>query len=541
MNDVYIYFCCNGLSYDAGVGSQAIHEDGKEITSTINLLQTDFGHSWNSENSMHIFRIEASLGVTSEHTYMFLIDGQRFVDMPRKPLGGRKSTETTIEKTNKTVTPSRRASTGTVDASKVPDRGFFQSPRDAETPAFDPFSESSEDLFNSSAPTLDNVNKGVKNSKSETQKPPAVANLLDAFEEPVPTSSHVTGFDNFDHPPKNKSETSNAFADFPADFNASFATSGSFTSVNATKASAFSSDDFFSPGINQNHSFTSQPKTPPQSNTGFAPFPSAAFDAFSQPTTTNKPARRSSAQEIVQDFAGLTMESITATTKEVKAPSPTVDLRPKTPEKMESVEPPKASPDVWATNLVNLDLTPHGAKAAAPDRPLRSSITSPPLNASNPVMKPPPAIGGPPTAAAPMQNNGLNGMNPFPPGPLPAPAPAQPMSRGSIGPTSAPPINPFGNIPSSGNQRGSIRSSNPLDPFQTLPGLANPSFQPSAEASSSAITPPLSAGISTSGPFQPSGMNNAMSNNAMKSAVLSGAQKPSASNSSLDSLDWRLK
>jgi hypothetical protein len=552
---------------------QTIFEDGKEIISSTSLLATEFGHSWNSENSLHIFRIEANLSMTSEHTYMFLIDGQRFIDMPRKPIAGRRSS--TLEQSSyeskspsSAATHNRRASTNSVPG---PDRSHFQSPKQQDSKTFDPFaSTSSEDLFQSNSPTVSQNTRKSASSAASKSKPIAAApvgNLLDDFDTPAPvatkpaTASSSNFFDDFDAKPSPaaKPAPSNGFADFPTNFNSSFAS----TTSNPPAASGtsnqgfamFAGDAFATTPVSVNGSHASltasvSPSAASNSNNAFDAFPSNSFDPFSsQPTSAatnmnSKPGRRTSAQEIVQDFAGLTIAPTAAAPVVDHAPEPVAQAVSSPDDSRKSAEP--VNPRIWDSNLVNLDLTGLSDRSKTVEKPIRASITAttgntpimrtpPPANSLNAAMGMPMSMhpNQPPSPASTIPSAGFGAM---PPQPQPLP-----MSRPT---NSNAPVNPFAsgfaissNVAPSSVTRGAPSGGAPLDPFQALPSLAG--FQGSSnQPKTYESVAPLSAIASKSS--YAAGAPSAMTNNAMKSAPLSSAQRPQAAPAtSLDALNWK--
>lgn len=124
------------------------------------MIATDFSHGWTSQNS-HLYRIEASYGLTSEHVYIFSIDGVRFTSLPRDP--PRLEDSEKIEKKS-TISDESVKSGGTqIKRSKSISvsgsaalRGEFQSPvsdssKKDKGSSWDPFSESSSDPFGESS------------------------------------------------------------------------------------------------------------------------------------------------------------------------------------------------------------------------------------------------------------------------------------------------------------------------------------------------------------------------------------------------------
>ena len=134
------------------------------------MLAQDFSHGWQS--GPRVYRIEAAIGVASEHLYTFSIDGVKFIEFPYKREVDLRSSTSPVK-----TTPTRKSSIikeGGGSASKhsnhvsssssPPDRGHFQSPD-----SFDPF-ESSSDPFD---PFEDNKRASVdKKKKKKIPAPP---------------------------------------------------------------------------------------------------------------------------------------------------------------------------------------------------------------------------------------------------------------------------------------------------------------------------------------------------------------------------------
>lgn len=526
-------------------GKKIIYEDSKEIVCVTSLLTTEFNHTWNSENSSHIFRIEANFGIASEHTYVFLIDGVRFIDMPRKPLSGTSYgkykdssyadddsghndsfvNKSRVHKSNDSSLESYSSPqySSNFEHSKSNQRGSFQSPSMSKVSSSDPFAVSPDDLFSSSNPS------NIPSKQAE-------GNLIDDyFNEPQPN----VGFDSFFG-----NSNSNQLNTVKTDKSTNNAFDSSFSSSN---------NDFdpFSPPT---RSFDSSSSSDP-----FAP------STFVSNTSNNK----FTAKDIMSDFAGLTL----TTPSQPIEPAPVVAPVSIINVGHTAVEIPLSSDtsnksqdaDAWGTKLVNLDLTQHGElrptksssqpiKTTLQQQSLQTSASNPFISPVKPPMNPPPAYMGPHMNSGSNALVPSNGMYPVyntvpmnsavtmnssfditPNGPSNPPfigLPAAPLGyqgrptmgmnyNNGVGSSvaSGVPVNPFSS-PVNNSKPISTRpisqvSTAPLDPFQNLTSLANPNFK-SSNTMTSNVSVPLSSGISTR-----------------------SSHPQVKSQSSLDSIEWR--
>eukprot|EP00595_Chromulina_sp_UTEXLB2642_P003756 CAMPEP_0196765638 /NCGR_PEP_ID=MMETSP1095-20130614/10245_1 /TAXON_ID=96789 ORGANISM="Chromulina nebulosa, Strain UTEXLB2642" /NCGR_SAMPLE_ID=MMETSP1095 /ASSEMBLY_ACC=CAM_ASM_000446 /LENGTH=573 /DNA_ID=CAMNT_0042124015 /DNA_START=152 /DNA_END=1873 /DNA_ORIENTATION=+ len=454
-------------------GKKTILENGKEIFSSSNILATEFSHAWNSEGCNHMFRIDANLGLTSEHTYMFSIDGVNFLDMPRKPLTGtRKSLTNSRYSDISDDFATRRPSAGSVDhKSNLESKSTIKQSNHAESSnTFDPFSSNNSGV-------IDPFNTPVTTSPA----PQKTINFFDDFDdEPTPTTNKAAvDFNAFDSNAFNNTSTNNTAIAFNL-FDDNFSTTSSTAATRGTVASS-TTDDFYSATSTTRDSFTSLPSNKSTSTAfGIRSQPTTGssvassdvfsasnataalgFDAFA-PTTVKTVPKRTSAQDIIMDFEGLTVTPIAVTTNQTPIESSKDNIQHDDTIKgefkqveseieLKSDEPAKPK-DPWSTGLVNLDLSKHGAKTATSaskpsiqSSPPLKAIVAPNTSQSKPAFNTPPPA---PLYANPPQPNSYP-VNPF----------AMSPPNGSI-----PPRNPFGGTP---NQNPAVPIP-PYDPFMTI-------------------------------------------------------------------------
>ena len=408
-----------------------------------------------------MFRVEADIGLTTEHTYTFSIDGVKFVDMPRKPLAGSKGK--TTPKSEPFGAEGRRASAGgdKPSTSNNAPRGNFQSPFAPSNnrgsvsgggadpfssggDSFDPFGD--DDGFKpSKSGSATKAQKSTPPAASGANKSSAATSLFASFDEEPASSAADNSFDPFGSSGNNNS----GFGSAPSDpFAAPQSTPPQKAPKKATPIAAAPAKKAAEPDLFGNFDAVVPPAAPA----------TKSEDPFASSVSTNRPARRSSAQEIQLDFAGLSFAPEPPKKAEpvIVAPAPEPEPAP--------VETPKIV-DPWdaAKNLVNLDL---GGRNTKPVQ--RQSVSSGPtldammgvqsqrrtsMNSAVPIDPFAIPAGGPsglnsfggpvaPAApAAPVYGRGLAG------GPTPQPPAFQPMGGGGFG-------GPMGGGPQ--NVRGSI-------------------------------------------------------------------------------------
>ena len=334
------------------------------------MLQSDFSHGWTSLQTHRFFRIEANMGITQD-SYTFSIDGIRFIDMPKKPVGGFKKSEHNNSRygsgdfgssSSSSSAPARRASTGGISNSNT-QHNNSKSPPDEKhlksTPSgnnFDPFAD------NGASSNFDPFAADTATNKNNKQSTPAVS-LFDEIDS-TPTTNSKNNFDPFaaNHDPF----SSQPAAAVTKPKNDGFDNFDPFASPSAAPSSSSSSN------FNNFPAPTAQPHSKSQATS-----PATDLFAFDQPVATannsaSKPQRRASAQEISMDFAGL---SFAAETHKKEAPAPQPVSQPAAPEPVQ--EKKEVPVDPWATNLVDLDLS---GKGQAQRRPSTLSNTGPSLD-----------------------------------------------------------------------------------------------------------------------------------------------------------------
>ena len=65
-------------------GKKTIYENGVEITSSQDVLATEFSYGWNALAGLHVYRVECFFPILGEYSYLFSIDGIRFNNFPRR-------------------------------------------------------------------------------------------------------------------------------------------------------------------------------------------------------------------------------------------------------------------------------------------------------------------------------------------------------------------------------------------------------------------------------------------------------------------------
>lgn len=467
----------------------------------MNMMASDFSHGWTSVETHRFFRIEANMGLTQD-SYTFSIDGIRFIDMQKKPVGGFKRGENNSrygagEAAASSSSTTRRASTGAISNTAPATKSPPETKQVKSVPSgnnFDPFSDNHAPS-SSFDPFVESPSSANNNPKST-----AAANLFDTT-QPANSNSNFDPFSSSHDP---------------------FAQPAAATKPKAGNDGFGSVDPFSSPSSNQ-------------SSTGFSNFPAPAaqptksqttspannndlfgFDNQPSTTTTSKPQRRASAQEISMDFAGLSF----AEPAKAHQPAPVIALPQPVVE--QPVETKVAAPvDPWATNLVDLDLS--GRTAANQRRQSTSASTGPTLDN---LMGG--SIGGPQRRTSMMGANNLsnndilssfqgnNNNDPFgAPNGVMRPAPTPISAMGGMQPQVGP--NGYATVPMPPQQniRGSINMGQPM------------MMQPPAQG------PMMGGGM-------PMNTRASFTSNVPLTNSMGYAAQPQPPKSSLDSLDWRM-
>jgi hypothetical protein len=412
------------------------------------VLATDFGHTWRSESCPgRLFRVEfvVSLNPTEPTVYTFMVDGIKFVDMPRKGMiggGGRASTQSHSHYGNdrggrydsepqpRTVNgfgggaPSTGRSSGTSSGFGRTNSATSHSNNVNFGAATEPAPHKSRKFIYDDEGEDDHAGKSAA---------AAGGNARAHFQSPASNSSGF-GFDPFSEapapgPPAKSAAANlfNAFDDAPQPAAKSSDPFGASDPFAAKGASASSAPNFFDDDFG-----------------GAAKAPANDFGAFPAASNTT-PARRHSAMEISQDFAGLSFAASAA-----PKPSPAKQLfaapEPE-PEPEPAAAPESAPADAWAAgaNLVNLDLSgtgPTKRPSATEKGPSLASMMHAPVTTHTGLT--------PGTGTGHGGNTGLHtGMSPG-------------MGMG------------MGGVPT--NSRASFASANPLDLFGASPahGMGGP-------------------------------------------------------------------
>lgn len=318
------------------------------------MLSTDFSHGWSSHVTHRLYRVEVTMQLTSDHVYIFSIDGLAFSQMPDKSMVRARAvakpdaSAAAPVAVSAATTAARRSSLGATNMSSSnvnntstnrmsvpnPSRGTFQSPAKADD--FDPFapSEAATASFDPFGNTSSPAQVAAPAKKQASAPPPsfdAFADSSDPFSSPAaapaPAATAAKSFPGFD--PFGSNGTP------PAAVKSSVVAPPQPAAARSAKPSA---------QVSLLDAFDDQPA---------APVKSSVEDVFA----TSKPSRRSSAQEIQMDFAGMSFA----------APAPT-SAAPRVVEKAPEpalVEVKEAAPvDPWATGLVDLNLSGRPAPGA---------------------------------------------------------------------------------------------------------------------------------------------------------------------------------
>lgn len=368
-------------------GKKTILENGSEIVSVSSVLAQDFSHGWQSNAGRRIYRVEANIGVASEHFYTFSVDGVRFVEMPtkaatnnntnRRPSSNRNSITVNNgrneAKTFSASPPQRRASTGTILTSG--DRNSFAQSdfMDNKTNSFDPFdSTDGVDPFASSSPT-NNISRNITRTKSSSP-PVAVAvpvktttaSLFDNFDDEeesvVVQPSRSVNFDPFGASPSSD----------PFEQTASPSTDPFGTSSSASYQTSFNSNaPKLAAPVEKQSTVMRRASLSQQTTTDF--LSTSNDDLFSAPSE-EKSYNKKSADEISRDFAGLRFDVPAPVVPSFSLPT---NKEEELPKEEEPVQEEVIPTDPWdVKNLVDLDLTGKNKQVARK----QSSVAGPSLD-----------------------------------------------------------------------------------------------------------------------------------------------------------------
>lgn len=571
------------------------------------MLSTDFSHGWSSPRTNRFYRVEISLNIGSEYVYVFSIDGLPFSQMPDKSMVRARSLakadnnsrygSSDFQTSSTTPAPStnaatRRASLGAASGTSnntsnnrlSAPRGTFQSPAGGKTiggdGTFDPFESTNEpaafDPFASEPAS--------KPSRAQPSRQSAAAvDLFDSSPGPTNTREAVTTASTaatISH--SHAAITFDAFSDAPGQSSDPFSSPAPAASAKPA-ASAVDFDPFGSTPSPPNKPVAAAFPPPKAPATSAA---TALFQSFDEPLpgqdlfggssvqtgTIKPPARRSSAQEISMDFAGLAFgpapsmppmqvqQPPVSTSTSMATSAPTVA----SPEAF-AREADKPSNDPWAHgSLVDLDLT--GKSQAVKRNP--STSAGPSLNTmlgvttSQPASRRSSVQGGAQLTPADL----LNSMNdPFGAPALlsatqPGPAPiGMNVGGGGMVPANRPVMSPALAISSLGNPmsgappmmasgygappRGPALAPSTLGGPMPMGGMGGGIGGGMAAAPGGMMGGPRPQHrASIGGPMGGGAMGGGMSAMGNRSGYTSGISMPSstqAPKSSLDSLDWK--
>lgn len=343
---------------------KTVFENSREIVSSANMLATDFSHGWHSEKSQRFFRIEASTGLTSDHLYLFSVDGVQFTDMPHRTAVKAKRSSATPSSTGSAVAggsggsaAARRASSTAATGGTSANKGVVSKPTTSMTPSVDPFGASSSDPFDdpfggggggglaassqstdmfdpfssggtpAAATTHSTPTGGSGVSKSSSgsfynQKTPASAGSSAAA---ALFSSSTDGFDNFnDSPAMPPAQPRSGSATTTTTKTTGLMPPPAKTAPRAAHQSSSTTDPFGGPAPSRGSNKSSQLSSrsgdvtdllddapaviPSTGSSGTGGGAVAPIDPFSGPGAGSNNRRRSSAAEISADLAGLTFQ-----------------------------------------------------------------------------------------------------------------------------------------------------------------------------------------------------------------------------------------
>lgn len=273
------------LVHSVASGKKVISENGQEIAST-EVLATDFSHGWQSATCPgRIFRIEADIGVTSDHTYTFSIDGTSFEKFLTRNDARQSQPRpvSTVSSSTAPAKPSRRVSINikSSEGSTVKPPIPTAAPDLLDSGSFDPFASDAGSFEPFSTISTTKPPQAIEAPVSARSSNPSVSNTVKT--KPPPTTSSTVRsapVDLLDAP----SEPS-----FDGDIFSSSGSSGSQASSYDPFASTPSASASVSSSNNNNSA--------------------SNFLSFTPPPQT----RRSSAVDISHDFAGLAFDTSSTT------------------------------------------------------------------------------------------------------------------------------------------------------------------------------------------------------------------------------------
>jgi hypothetical protein len=348
-------------------GKKTVYEDGKEIVTVSNMLNTDFTHGWSSHATQRMYRIEVNLNFSSDAVFIFSIDGVAFMDLPQKPSrssAARKSSTNNNSRYGDEVyetSATRRisaSSTSTAPNSRVQSSNINHSTSQQD---FDPFAAKGGQAFD---PFADDFGSSVPVPSQQQQKKATATNHGRASitapsaqtrsVEKKPSAAVLL----FDEVPTSAPPSANSFEFFDSDPSDPFAAPAPKKSA-APQPSSTSGFDMFAPAPAQVTAASAfdpfGDNDPPVAPASKKPSAVDVFDPFGSSASNNN-GHHASAQEISQDFSGLSF---------IAAP-PSVDTtKSLNGNALKAVPPAAPAPepkpvevkDPWQTNLVDLDLT----------------------------------------------------------------------------------------------------------------------------------------------------------------------------------------
>ena len=270
-------------------GKKTIYENGVEITSSQDVLATEFSYGWNALAGLHVYRVECFFPILGEYSYLFSIDGIRFNNFPRRR-GERRY-------------PEKLGSDNKVDGFNV-DTNIVTTNNKKSTGKI---KNSNENNQSTDGDTVKNTGKNKNKTSYNADRDRSSS--FDPFEVPETTANRKDSFDPFaDEAPKQEAKScitsvtlttddfitmsdvsatttkANVF-DFLSDYNGTHTT---------TTASSASSIDIFASApnpieINANHldNFTASTNKVKSTNTEKIVDPFALINATTKPISNN--------------------------------------------------------------------------------------------------------------------------------------------------------------------------------------------------------------------------------------------------------------
>lgn len=355
------------LKHSLVSGKKTIYENNHEIVSASNLFATDFSHGWTSTSCGRFFRIEASVTL-SQDNYVFSVDGVRFFDMPRVPIGGfKKETNATTSGRYAAVTApaSTTAHASTVSTSAPSRQSQPRGSASASLAAqeFDPFASSSAPADPFAQPLSGSTQpSGAKQSNL----------LFDDASDPFAGSDDPFAAK---HKPAAVA-ASNAFDPFASPAAPAPVSARAAAPVTVNTAASAPVPDFFAlPAAPSTPVAKAHPQTQPQA---FDPFAAAPLEP--PVFTASSSGRRQSASDIARDFADLSFSAAPALTAQQAQPAQqqsVLDTTAVNASQSQQGETENAV-DPWHAGLVDLDLS--GKQSAARRASVNAANTGPSLS-----------------------------------------------------------------------------------------------------------------------------------------------------------------